>query len=189
MTPPAMSTPSQEGVSHPLLNVIIWNHSSPPINLPEYVGSLPDGSYVSVPSPLGKIKSMTKGSELEQSAADSLPTHAPHTPHITVSWHDSKCHLLPWEGSLIADGNTWLRPSERVGGVNRRPVSICVIFKCNIWETIDLNVMNHRFKAWKHQWFNKTVGKIIIGLKRALYWLKLKKHQTTLKHLLLSYEL
>lgn len=41
------------------------NHTSPPITLFELVVSLPDGSYVSVPSPLGKIKSMTKGSEVE----------------------------------------------------------------------------------------------------------------------------
>lgn len=44
-----------------------------PINFSQYVFSPSDGSYVSVPSPLGKIKSMTKGSEVEWSAAD-FPT-------------------------------------------------------------------------------------------------------------------
>lgn len=53
--------------------------------------SLPDGSYVSVPSPLGKIKSMTKGSEVEWSATDFPALH------ITVSWHD--CRPL---GKLVA---------------------------------------------------------------------------------------
>lgn len=62
-----MSTPSQEGVSHLSRNkyVILKINTSPPVKFSEHVGSLPDGSYVSVPSPLGKIKSMTKGSEVE----------------------------------------------------------------------------------------------------------------------------
>lgn len=92
------------------------NHTSPPVNFSEHVGSLPDGSYVSVPSPLGKIKSMTKGSEVEWSAAD-FPTL-----HITDSWHDS----------THSQGN---------GGVNQWSVSGCVIIILNILETIALNRM------------------------------------------------
>lgn len=66
--------PARRGWVTPLEN-ITWakNHTSPPINMSEHVCSLPDGSYVSVPSPLGKIKSMTKGSEVEWSTADFFP--------------------------------------------------------------------------------------------------------------------
>lgn len=63
MTPPAMSTPRQEGVSTLLKS---YNEDNPILTLIYViVGFVPDGSYVSVPSPLGKIKSMTKGSRGE----------------------------------------------------------------------------------------------------------------------------
>lgn len=97
----------------------------------EHVCSLPDGSYVSVPSPLGKIKSMTKGSEVEWSTADFF-----HTSH--------RCQPT-WQHTLSV--TLW-------GGVNNSSASGCLI-SVLIWETIDLNRMKLMFEACKtrnHLW-------------------------------------
>lgn len=77
--------------------VIIQKEITHPfISLPEYVRSLPDGSYVSVPSPLGKIKSMTKGSEVEWSEHFS---HTPLTADMTHTVYVAKGRRVDTEGN------------------------------------------------------------------------------------------
>lgn len=64
--------------------------------LPECVCSIADGSYVSVPSPLGKIKSMTKGSEVEWGAYFS---HTPLIAEMTHTAYVAKGRSVDAEGS------------------------------------------------------------------------------------------
>lgn len=112
MNPPAMSTPSQEGVRLPSRNYCIIrakNPTGPSFNASVHFNSLSDGSYVSVPSPLGKIKSMTKGSEVEWSMADF--SHTLH--HCQLTWQ----HTLSVK--LMRD-------------VSYRSVSDCALFTPNI---------------------------------------------------------
>lgn len=99
--------PARRRWTTPPLEMIIWIVIRQVLPLICLNVSLPDGSYVSVPSPLGKIKSMTKGSEVEWGTAD-FPT-------------------------LLSADMTANIVSETGGGVKHRSVSVCVIFILNIY--------------------------------------------------------
>ena len=86
MTLPAMSILSQEGVNYSRLYPLVlsirfhidrlerWGPNSRFNNMFGLclLSSLLDGSYVSVPSPLGKIKSMTKGSGVKHKLSQNI---------------------------------------------------------------------------------------------------------------------
>lgn len=95
-----MSTLSQEGVScHSRCERRVSGLLRAPSH--EHVGSLSDGSYVSVPSPLGKIKSMTKGSEAEPSVSPLPPTHV--TPRLAGQHAPPLGMIHPHDKSNFAD--------------------------------------------------------------------------------------